>query len=119
MATPDRAVTAPPYSAMTTDVFRLPARVSTADHVAVEEPLEIRIGGVPVAVTMRTPGHDEELAVGFCLSEGIRARSAHLSADLAANRVEVDADDFDVDSIRRNFYTSSSCGVCGKGALEA
>ena len=104
---------------MTTDVVRFPDNVSASDQVAVEEPLEIRIGGVPVAVTMRTPGHDEELAVGFCLSEGIRARSAHLSADLAANRVEVDADDFDVDSIRRNFYTSSSCGVCGKGALEA
>ena len=104
---------------MTTDVVRFPDNASASDQVAVEEPLEIRIGGVPVAVTMRTPGHDEELAVGFCLSEGIRARSAHLSADLAANRVEVDADDFDVDSIRRNFYTSSSCGVCGKGALEA
>jgi len=104
---------------MTTDVVRFPDNASASDQVAVEEPLEIRIGGVPVAVTMRTPGHDEELAVGFCLSEGIRARSAHLPADLAANRVEVDADDFDVDSIRRNFYTSSSCGVCGKGALEA
>src|SRR5204862_8352324 len=92
---------------------------SASDQVAVEEPLEIRIGGIPVAVTMRTPGHDEELALGFCISEGIRARSAHLPANLAANTVEVDADDFDVDSVRRNFYTSSSWGVCGKGALEA
>ena len=119
MAIEDRAAVAPPHSAMTTDVVRFPDNASASDQVAVEEPLEIRIRGVPVAVTMRTPGHDEELAVGFCLSEGIRARSAHLPADLAANRVEVDADDFDVDSIRRNFYTSSSCGVCGKGALEA
>src|SRR5437870_9644388 len=119
MATPDRAVTAPPYSAMTTDVFRLPARVSTADHVAVEEPLEIRVNGEPVAVTMRTPGHDEELALGFCLSEGIKPVAARLPDDLAANTVEVDAPGFDPATLRRSFFTSSSCGICGKGALEA
>src|SRR5690348_14580070 len=119
MAIRDRASTAPPYSAMTTGVVRFPGRVSTTDQVAVEEPLEIRIGGVPVAVTMRTPGHDEELALGFCLSEGIHAREAHPADDLAANTVEVDAGAFDVEALRRNFYTSSSCGVCGKGALEA
>jgi FdhD protein len=104
---------------MTTGVVRFPGPVSTTDQVAVEEPLEIRIGGVPVAVTMRTPGHDEELALGFCLSEGIHAREAHPADDLAANTVEVDAEAFDVEALRRNFYTSSSCGVCGKGALEA
>ena len=63
---------APPYSAAAVDVVRLPEGRTERDHVAVEEPLEIRIGGVPVAVTMRTPGHDEELALGFCLSEGLR-----------------------------------------------
>jgi FdhD protein len=89
------------------------------DVVAVEEPLEIRIGGEPVAVTMRTPGHDEELALGFALSEGLSPVSARLPDDLAANTVEVDAPGFDLASVRRNFYTSSSCGVCGKGALEA
>jgi FdhD protein len=104
---------------MATDVLRLPDRESLADQVAVEEPLELRIGGLAIAVTMRTPGHDEELAIGFCLSEGIRARDARPTEDLAANTVDVDAEDFDVDAIRRNFYTSSSCGVCGKGALEA
>src|SRR5918912_2474035 len=67
---------------------------------------------------MRTPGHDEELALGFCLSEGLRPVRAALSADLAANAVEVEAEG-DVERLQRNFYTSSSCGVCGKGALEA
>src|SRR5438105_9817855 len=110
---------APPYSAAAVDVVRLPEGRSERDRVAVEEPLEIRIAGRPVAVTMRTPGHDEELALGFCLSEGLKPREARLPADLAANRVEVDAPGFDPARLQRSFYTSSSCGVCGKGALEA
>ena len=69
---------APPYSAAAVDVVRLPGGRSERDRVAVEEPLEIRIGGRPVAVTMRTPGHDEELALGFCLSEGLQPHAAHL-----------------------------------------
>src|SRR6266513_5075051 len=89
------------------------------DEVAVEEPLEIRVGGEALAVTMRTPGHDEELALGFCISEGVPATSAALPADLAANTVEVEAPQFDRGRVQRSFYTSSSCGVCGKGALEA
>jgi FdhD protein len=110
---------APPYSAAEIDVTRIPGGRSERDAVAVEEPLEIRINGEPVAVTMRTPGHDEELALGFCLSEGLAPRGAALPADLAANTVEVTAGDSATESVRRNFYTSSSCGVCGKGALEA
>ena len=110
---------APPYSAAAVDVLRLPAGATERDRVAVEEPLEIRIGGRPVAVTMRTPGHDEELALGFCLSEGLQPREARLPEDLAANTVEVDAPGFDPAGLQRSFYTSSSCGVCGKGALEA
>src|SRR5438067_6252923 len=110
---------APPYSAAAVDVLRLPAGVTERDQVAVEEPLEIRIGGRPVAVTMRTPGHDEELALGFCLSEGLRPTEARLPDDLAANAVDVDAPGFDPARLQRSFYTSSSCGVCGKGALEA
>src|SRR5437764_4305065 len=110
---------APPYSAAAVDVLRLPAGATERDWVAVEEPLEIRIGGRPVAVTMRTPGHDEELALGFCVSEGLRPRAAALPDDLAANAVEVDAPGFDPARVQRSFYTSSSCGVCGKGALEA
>jgi FdhD protein len=110
---------APPYSAAGVDVVRLPAGTSERDRVAVEEPLEIRIGGEPVAVTMRTPGHDEELALGFCLSEGLRPEAARVPDDLAANTVDVVAPGFDPERLRRSFYTSSSCGVCGKGALDA
>ena len=110
---------APPYSTASAEVTRLPGGSRERDAVAVEEPLEIRIGGEPVAVTMRTPGHDEELALGFCLSEGLSPSSATLPEDLAANTIDVVADGFDPDRLRRSFYTSSSCGVCGKGALEA
>jgi FdhD protein len=115
----NEAVEAPPYSAQAVDVVRLPDRREDRDRVAVEEPLEIRIGGRAVAVTMRTPGHDEELAIGFCLSEGLRPNSAALPEDFTANTVEVDAPGFDPARVQRSFYTSSSCGVCGKGALEA
>jgi FdhD protein len=112
-------VAAPPYSTASAEVTRLPGGARERDAVAVEEPLEIRIGGEPVAVTMRTPGHDEELALGFCLSEGLSPASATLPDDLAANTVDVVAGGFDPERLRRSFYTSSSCGVCGKGALEA
>jgi FdhD protein len=110
---------APPYAATSVQILRLPEGSAEQDAVAVEEPLEIRVGGEPLAVTMRTPGNDEELALGFCLSEGIPATSAALPADLAANTVEVEATGFDRSRVQRSFYTSSSCGVCGKGALEA
>jgi FdhD protein len=110
---------APPYSAARVEVLRLPDGRSAPDSVAVEEPLEIRIGGRPVAVTMRTPGHDEELALGFCLSEGLEPKGAALPDDLSANTVEVDAPGVDPERLQRSFYTTSSCGVCGKGALEA
>ncbi|HUG65977.1 MAG TPA: formate dehydrogenase accessory sulfurtransferase FdhD [Gaiellaceae bacterium] len=110
---------APPYSTRSVDALRLPAGLREEDLVAVEEPLEIRIDGEPVAVTMRTPGHDEELALGFCVTEGLEPVAARAPDDLAANTVEVDAGGFDPERLRRNFYTSSSCGVCGKGAIEA
>jgi FdhD protein len=93
------------------------------DRVAVEEPLEIRVRGDALAVTMRTPGHDEELALGFLHGEGLidgaagDSVAAGPSADLAHNVVEVDAR-LRRDPGRRRFYTTSSCGVCGKGALE-
>jgi FdhD protein len=109
----------PPYSTTGVRARRLPSGATSEELLAVEEPLEIRIGGIPVAVTMRTPGHDEELALGFCLTEGLEPVAARVPDDLAANTVEVDAPAFDPDRIRRNFYTSSSCGVCGKGAIEA
>ncbi len=65
------------------------------------------------------PGHDEELALGFALSEGLRPLSARVPDDLAANTIELEAPGFDPERIARSFYTTSSCGVCGKGALEA
>ena len=91
-----------------------------ADRVAIEEPLEIRVGGEALAVTMRTPGHDEELAVGFLVSEGLIAPGPTVTgppADLAANIVEVAAELLRRPDARR-FYATSSCGICGKGALE-
>ena len=110
---------ATPHETARATVWRLPGGAREADRLAVEEPLEIRVNGTAVAVTMRTPGHDEELALGFCLTEGLRPASARPPDDLAANVVEVDAPDADLGRIQRSFYTSSSCGVCGKGALEA
>jgi FdhD protein len=109
----------PPYATTNVEIVRVPGEGRATDAVAVEEPLEIRIGGSPVAVTMRTPGHDEELALGFALSEGLSPAGARMPDDLAANTVELDAPGFDPARLARSFYTSSSCGVCGKGALEA
>jgi FdhD protein len=89
------------------------------DEVAVEEPLEIRVDGVALTVTMRTPGHDEELALGFLYSEGLidRVHEAGLTEDLAANTIDVRGPLLRDPGARR-FYTTSSCGVCGKGSLE-
>ena len=109
----------PPYSTQAVHIVHHPGEAERDDRVAVEEPLEIRINGSPVAVTMRTPGHDEELALGFALSEGLRATGASVPDDLAANTIELDAPGFDPARLARSFYTTSSCGVCGKGALEA
>jgi FdhD protein len=89
------------------------------DTVAVEEPLEIRSGDEPLAVTMRTPGHDEELALGFLYGEGLidGPRATGLTDDLANNTIVVAGPLTRVPAARR-FYTTSSCGVCGKGAIE-
>jgi FdhD protein len=107
------------------------------DTVATEEPLEIRVVGedgeaVPVSVTMRTPGSDFELAAGFLFGEGIidhgsriRRVSYCLDGQLQKqnyNAVRVDLAPgirFDSERFRRNFYTTSSCGVCGKASIEA
>jgi FdhD protein len=110
---------APPYATRGVEALRLPSGARGEEVVAVEEPLEIRIGGEPVAVTMRTPGHDEELSLGFCITEGLAPVAARVPDDLAANTVDVEATGFDPERLRRHFYTSSSCGVCGKGAIEA
>jgi FdhD protein len=98
---------------------------SRDDELAIEEPLEIRVDGDALAVTMRTPGDDEELAAGFLAGEGLIAGLGDVaavgpSADLAANVVEVRTRAGlrrDVTGERR-FHISSSCGICGKGGLE-
>jgi FdhD protein len=107
---------------MAVDPIRLSApleRDGVADRVAIEEPLEIRVRGDALAVTMRTPGNDEELALGFLHGEGliVVAAPAGPPPDLEANIVEVDTE-LRADPGRRRFYITSSCGVCGKGALE-
>ncbi len=101
--------------------------LSGEDWVAVEEPLEIRVGNYPISVTMRTPGHDQELALGFLFTEGI----IHGPDDIAAvtgpnhqlrNVVRVRLKRglrFDRSRLKRHFYTTSSCGICGKTTLQA
>lgn len=118
-------------------VLRLggPAPVERPDTLAAEEPLEIRVAGRPLAVTMRTPGYDMELAAGFLVSEGVVSRAGHIRAQrYCAGAVEADGSantynvlDVDLDpsvpppdpSVERAFYTTSSCGVCGKASLDA
>lgn len=97
------------------------------DRVAVEEPLEIRFGAAPIAVTMRTPGHDPELAAGFLFTEGIIHRpedvvSIHGPKRDLPNVVRVKPRRglrFDRRRLERHFYTHSSCGVCGKASLQS
>jgi FdhD protein len=99
-----------PVTAVTRDGVR--------DEVAIEEPLEIRVDDRALAVTMRTPGHDFELALGFLHGEGLIADARPVDVpDLAANTVAV-AGPLLREPSARSFYTTSSCGVCGKGALE-
>jgi len=102
------------------------------DLLAVEEPLEIRIADRTVAITMRTPGNDFELAAGFLFTEGIlqgsdqvrdiRWSQAGSNPRQAGNSVTVELKpdvEVDLDRLERHFYTSSSCGVCGKASIEA
>jgi len=100
-------------------VYRSVTHDGVSDMVAIEEPLEIRVDGTALAITMRTPGHDEELALGFLYGEGLidGPRPAGLTEDLANNIIEVSGP-LTRDPGLRRFYTTSSCGVCGKGALE-
>ncbi|MFL6583868.1 MAG: formate dehydrogenase accessory sulfurtransferase FdhD [Chthoniobacterales bacterium] len=94
----------------------------TTDEVAIEEPLEIRIGDKPLAITMRTPGNDPELAAGFLLSEGlIRSRADLCDMDqTAANVVEVTiTGEVDLSAMTRFGTISSSCGLCGKASIDA
>lgn len=96
------------------------------DDIAVEEPLEIRVAGMPVSVTMRTPGHDEDLALGFLFTEGIIRHHADVigvtSHGPSGNTVDVTlsgAAALSLPRLNRHFYATSSCGVCGKASLAA
>jgi FdhD protein len=94
------------------------------DEVAIEEPLEIRIGGTAIATTMRTPGHDEELAAGFLLSEAIVRRRSDVRTIAARGEnvmnVELAATvKFATVSAQRFGTISSSCGLCGKTSIES
>jgi FdhD protein len=94
------------------------------DVVAVEEPLEISIDGRNISITMRTPGNDEELAVGFLFSEGIlrdpsQIAGVSLTGDNRVNVSLASSAGLDLARLDRHFYTSSSCGVCGKTSIQA
>jgi FdhD protein len=94
------------------------------DVVAVEEPLEIAVDGRSISITMRTPGNDEELATGFLVSEGILSDRTQVSEvtlldDNRVNVVLASSAGLDLSRLDRHFYTSSSCGVCGKTSIQA
>jgi FdhD protein len=96
---------------------------SDQDLLAVEEPLQIRLGDRDLAITMRTPGNDEELAAGFLFTEGILSgRDAIASITQGDNSVTVTLageESVDLSSQQRHFYLTSSCGVCGKASVNA
>jgi FdhD protein len=103
------------------------------DVLAVEEPLEIRVGGTSLSITMRTPGHDFDLATGFLISEGVVAHTGEIAAiRYCAGVTEEGENTFNVldvtlakgvaapdPSLERNFYMTSSCGLCGKASIDA
>ena len=95
--------------------------VERPDTLAVEEPLEIRADGRSLAVTMRTPGHDVDLAIGFLLTEGLVAPDGvHSAINCADNVVDVSlTEPLSEDVAARGFYVSSSCGICGKASIDA
>jgi FdhD protein len=103
---------------------------SIDDCLVGEEPLEIRVGNKPISVTMRTPGHDLELAPGFLFTEGLITSREQIASvrhqpdtrQNGANRVCVELARgvaLDEEASRRNFYATSSCGVCGKASIDA
>jgi FdhD protein len=112
---------------------RGPEVVTRPDTLVVEEPLEIRVGGRPLAVTMRTPGDDMDLAAGFLVSEGVVCAADEVRAIRYCAGATADGENtynvLDVDlspgvappdpSLERSFYTTSSCGLCGKASLDA
>jgi FdhD protein len=118
-----------PVEQRTLWTIRQGLRSRSSDWVVVEEPLEIRVGGESLAVIMRTPGHDVELAAGFCLTEGVIPSADRLGTirqctadDGQMNVIEVELTPgagFDHRRLRRNLMASAACGLCGKASLEA
>ncbi|MDX1390038.1 MAG: formate dehydrogenase accessory sulfurtransferase FdhD, partial [Acidobacteriota bacterium] len=119
------------YAAAEVDRIERGVRASGTDHVAVEEPLEIRLDGKSIAVVMRSPGHDEELAAGFLYTEALIRTADELDSvthrrdpknpDLA-NVVDAKTTggvDIDARGWQRNFVSASSCGLCGKLTIES
>jgi FdhD protein len=117
-------------SVSTTRITAGQVEADARDEVAVEEPLELRVEGRPIAVTMRTPGHDDELAIGFLLTEGIIAEPADLlevnqcptTTGQAGNVVDVllrNPSAVDFDRLTRHVFSASSCGLCGKVTIDA
>ncbi len=115
------------------DVSRFAAGVAMThqDAVAAEEPLEIRIGGVSLAILMRTPGHDRELALGFLRTEHVVADLADLTSirhctiardpESVGNVLQVrlrEGVEVDLDRLRRNLVANASCGICGKATIS-
>ncbi len=96
------------------------------DALAGEEPLEIRIGRKAISVTMRTPGHDPELAAGFLFTEGVVQKPEQIVSlaevrgqeNVICARLSTDAE-FDAKRLKRNFFANSSCGLCGKATIDA
>ncbi len=94
------------------------------DDLVVEEPMEIRLDGTSLAVVMRTPGHDADLALGFAITEGIVTTPEDIAdvvflGDGRWNLVTSDEVTIDPAQFQRNFYSTSSCGVCGKASIDA
>ena len=126
-------MTSPSVQSRTVHAVRGTDRQDRDDCIAVEEPLEIRISregepgpGRAVSITMRTPGHDAQLAAGFLCGEGLIRRREDIVAikpcGSSGNVIRVEcppAAMLDLSRLERNFYTSSSCGVCGKASIEA
>ncbi len=117
-------------SSRTTSIVRHSpeGEATQTDHVAVEEPLELRIEGHSIAVMMRTPGHDRELAAGFLLTENLIRTPADIfdltlcgatGDDQVINVTLRDPGAFDPTKLTRNVFSSSSCGVCSKATIEA
>lgn len=106
------------------------AATGSMDTVVVEEPMEVRVDGTPVSVTMRTPGDDFDLALGFALTEGLLDRADDVAAIRYCEGPGTDAGDHNVvdvlrrvpgpvdEALRRNVYTTSSCGICGTASID-